>query len=49
MSAGRFKLFLTYPVTDEESTFIYQAVLKIQLFPVDMYQEIFLCSYPLTK
>lgn len=41
--------FLTYPVTDEESNFIYQAVLKIQLFPVDMYQEIFLCSCPLTK
>lgn len=49
MPAGHFKLFLTYPVTDDKSTFIYQAVLKIQLFPVDMYQEIFLCSYPLTK
>lgn len=49
MQASRFTQFLTYPVTDEESNFIYQAALNIQLFPVDMYQEILLCSYPLTK
>lgn len=37
-----FQESLAHPVTDEESNFIYQAVLKIELFVIDMDQEIFL-------